>query len=223
MKGKLFVVSTPIGNLEDITFRAVETLKLVSFILCEDTRVSSVLMKRYDINTQLISYRDQNHERMIDKVIEKLNLGLNLALISDAGTPTISDPGFRLVLDLKSNDFEVLSIPGPDAVTGSLAVSGLPTDKFIFLGFLPKSEKIRSEMLLKYGNIECTLAIYESPNRVEKLLNQIQSTLGDRNVSICNDLTKKFEKVITNRVSNVLNDDIVKNPKGEYVVLVSKE
>lgn len=223
MKGKLFVVATPIGNLEDITLRAISTLKKSSFILCEDTRVSAVLMKKYEILTPLISYRDQNHDRMMSKILEKLNMGLNLSLISDAGTPTISDPGYKLVKDLKEKGFDVIAIPGPDATTAALSCSGLPTDRYIFLGFLPKSESNRKKILKQYSESNATISIYESPNRVFKLLTEIEEVMGDRIVCLANDITKMFELVETDSVSNLLKKYEGKSFKGEYVVLIGKE
>jgi 16S rRNA (cytidine1402-2'-O)-methyltransferase len=224
MKGKLFVVATPIGNLGDISQRAIDTLKNVIYILCEDTRVSKVICDKMEIGTTLVSYRDQNHLKMIEKIIEKLNMGLDIALISDAGTPTISDPGYKLISELKKLDYPIIPIPGPDATTALLSVSGLPTDRYIFLGFLPKSDSKIAQMLKTYGNIDCTVCIYESPNRLKDLLTKILETLGDRTVCIGNDLTKFYEKVETNLVSKLLEEsELVKNPKGEFVVLIGKE
>jgi len=153
-KGKLYVVATPIGNLEDITFRAIDTLKKVTFVLAEDTRESYKLFNRYDIKTQLISYRDQNHEKMLGKILEKLDMGLDLALISDCGTPLISDPGFKLIRELRERKYDVVSIPGPSALTSALSISGLVTDRFAFLGFLPKSDIKRKKLLQEYVNIK---------------------------------------------------------------------
>lgn len=224
MKGKLFVVATPIGNLEDITFRALSTLKKCAFILCEDTRESKKLMNRYEISSNLISYRDQNHDRMIEKVLEKLDMGLDLGLVSDAGTPTISDPGYKLIRDLKLKGYDIVPIPGPDAVTSTLSVSGLPTDRYIFLGFLPKSDSKRISLLKQYGNIDATVCIYESPNRLSELLNQILVALGDREICIANDLTKLYEKVELGKVSELLKESkLLVNTKGEFVVLIGKE
>ncbi|MDD3475128.1 MAG: 16S rRNA (cytidine(1402)-2'-O)-methyltransferase, partial [Candidatus Dojkabacteria bacterium] len=172
-KGTLFIVATPIGNLEDITFRAVDTLKKVAFILAEDTRESKKLLDRYDISTQLISYRDQNHEKILQKVVEKLDMGLDLALISDSGTPLISDPGFKLVKYLRENMHEVLAIPGASALTSALSISGLPTDRFVFLGFLPKSDTRREKIFKEYMNLHNTLVMYESPKRLLRLLELI--------------------------------------------------
>ncbi|MDD4382325.1 MAG: rRNA small subunit methyltransferase 1, partial [Candidatus Dojkabacteria bacterium] len=131
-KGKLYIVATPIGNLGDVTYRAIEILNKVAFILAEDTRETVKLLNRYDIKTQLISYRDQNHDRMLEKIYEKLNMGFDLALVSDSGTPLISDPGFKLVRELRDREYEVIPIPGPSAVISALSVSGIPTDKFTY-------------------------------------------------------------------------------------------
>ncbi len=221
-KGKLFVVGTPIGNLDDITFRAIEILKHVAFILAEDTRHSINLLKKYSINTQLISYRDQNHERMIDKIVEKLDMGLDLALISDAGTPCISDPGYRLVKELNLKGYEVLSIPGPSSVISALSISGVATDKFVFLGFLPKSDKKIKDILLEYGKLDLSLVIFESPNRVRDLMKMIFESLGDRYVAVVNDITKIHEKVIYDKCSHFINDFPILE-KGEFVILIDKE
>lgn len=221
MKGKLYVVATPIGHLEDMTFRAVDILKKVVFVLAEDTRESKKLLDRYDIGTQLISYRDQNHERIFPKVLGKLDMGLDLALISDCGTPLISDPGYKLVSELRELGYEIIPIPGPSALTAALSVSGMPTDKFIFLGFLPKSEGKRVDLLKKYGKLGSTLVIYESPHRLLKLLKQIHKVLGERRIFLAKDISKKREGFILEDVSSLIKK-LEKEEKihGEYVVLV---
>lgn len=221
MKGRLFIVATPIGNLEDITLRAIETLKKSAFILAEDTRETSKLLNRYEINTQLVSYRDQNHERMMPKILEKLDLGLDLSLVSDCGTPLISDPGYRLVSELRELKYEVIPIPGPSALIGAVSVSGFPTDKFSFLGFLPKSEGKRKEILSEYGELHDTLVIYESPHRLLELLKQIKDVLGEREIFLAKDISKKREEFITDSISNLIKDlGEEKEIFGEYVVLV---
>lgn len=223
-KGKLYVVATPIGNLGDITLRAIEILKGVPFVLAEDTRESIKLLKRYDIPTQLISYRDQNHERMIGKIREKLDMGLNLALISDCGTPLISDPGFKLVRELKQDGYVVESIPGPSAIIAALSISGLPTDRFSFLGFLPKSDKKRVEILNMYLRLGSTVILYESPKRVLDLLNSIHSCSFESTVVLAKDLTKKREEVLsgsTDELIQILNERGFNiSPHGEFVVMV---
>lgn len=226
-KGKLYVVATPIGNLNDMTFRAVDTLKKVIFILAEDTRETSKLLQRYEIDTQMVSYRDQNHERMIVKVIEKLDMGLDLALVSDCGTPLISDPGYRLVRDLRERGYEVLAIPGPSAVISALSVSGLATDRFTFFGFLPKSDVRREKLLKEYLNLDSTLVFYESPNRMLKLLNTLKKVFGDVNVSVARDITKMREAYFFGNISKVVEDlnvnDFENNPHGEYVVMLENK
>lgn len=223
-KGKLYIVSTPIGNLGDITYRAVEILKSVPFVLAEDTRESIKLFNKYDIHTKLISYRDQNHERIVSKIKEKLDMGLTLALISDSGTPLISDPGFKLVRELRENEYIVESIPGPSALISALSISGLPTDKFVFLGFLPKSDKKRKDMLKKYFELENTVILYESPKRVLSLLWVIDDCTKENTVVLAKDLTKFREEVLSGQaielISILKERDFENHPHGEFVVLI---
>ncbi len=226
-KGKLYVVATPIGNLEDITFRAIDTLKKVTFVLAEDTRESYKLFNRYDIKTQLISYRDQNHEKMLGKILEKLDMGLDLALISDCGTPLISDPGFKLIRELRERKYDVVSIPGPSALTSALSISGLVTDKFTFLGFLPKSDIRRKKLLQEYVNIEGSLIFYESPKRLIKLLDMLKNVFGEKKVGIAKDISKMREMFFYGNISEVSKeietDDFKENPHGEYVVILENK
>ena len=220
-KGKLYIVATPIGNLSDMTLRAIEVLKSVAFVLSEDTRESKKLLDRYEIPTQLISYRDQNHERVIGKVLEKLDMGLDLALISDAGTPLISDPGFKLVRDLREKGYDVVSIPGASAVITALSVSGLPTDRFVFLGFLPKSDERRKKLLEQYINLENTIVIYESPQRLTRLLELILNEFRDMDVYLAKDISKMREESFSGKISDVLEQleerKFDENPHGEFV------
>ncbi|MHC1716870.1 MAG: 16S rRNA (cytidine(1402)-2'-O)-methyltransferase [Candidatus Dojkabacteria bacterium] len=222
-KGKLYIVATPIGNLTDITLRAVDTLKNVPFILAEDTRESKKLLDRYDIPTTLVSYRDQNHNMMIEKVIEKLNMGFDLALVSDCGTPLISDPGYKLVRDLRKKEYEVIAIPGPSALIAALSVSGLPTDKFVFLGFLPKSDGKRKKLLDLYKNLDNSLVIYESPKRLFDLLDLVLDLYGDIECFLAKDISKLREKYFSGNISDVkeklLVDDLKDNPHGEWVCI----
>ncbi|MBD3329665.1 16S rRNA (cytidine(1402)-2'-O)-methyltransferase [Candidatus Dojkabacteria bacterium] len=224
--GKLYVVATPIGNLGDISFRAVEILKNVQFILAEDTRVSKRLLKKYQIHTQLVSYRDQNHARVIEKIHEKLDLGLDLALISDAGTPGISDPGYKLISELKRNGYEIVPVPGPNAAIAALSVSGLPTDKFIFLGFLPKSDGKRLQILGEYMELEASVILYESPNRIIKLLQQIGEIDNNRKICVAIEITKLHEKIVTGDMADVMKTlaeiSDSGNLRGEFVVIIQK-
>jgi 16S rRNA (cytidine1402-2'-O)-methyltransferase len=222
-KGILYIIATPIGNMSDITFRALEVLKEVSLILSEDTRETSKVLQKYEIQKPQVSYRDQNHYKIIPRIIETLDNGESVALVSDSGTPLISDPGFKLVEDVTKRGIEVKSIPGPSAVISALVVSGLPSDKFSFLGFLPKSSGQKEKLLKSYGALDATLVIYESPNRVISLLEKINEVLGDRKVCVANELTKLHEKVLRGKISEVLGAFKDSAPRGEYVVLVAKE
>ncbi len=219
---ELLIVSTPIGNMKDISFRAVETLRTVNLILSEDTRETQKILLEYQINTPQLSYRDQNHTRIVDYIKDFLSQGKDIALVSDNGTPTISDPGFKLVRELRKNNIPISIIPGPTAFASALAISGLPTDSFIFLGFLPKKSGGRSKLLLEYGNLPSTLILYESPYRIRGLLKDIQENLGNRLVCLAKDLTKKFESVKTAPVEYFVKEQMPME-KGEYVVLVAKE
>lgn len=223
-KGKLYVIATPIGNLGDISFRAIEILKSLPFVLAEDTRESIKLFKKYGINTQLISYRDQNHDRIIEKIKEKLDMGLNLGLISDSGTPLISDPGFKLVRELRELGYVIESIPGASAVISALSISGLPTDKFIFLGFLPKSIDRRKDILRRYFSLGNTVIIYESPNRLLSLLSIVNDICPKNLTVIARDLTKMREEVLSGDAKGLedilLKREFDKHPHGEYVVMV---
>ncbi|MFA6982159.1 MAG: 16S rRNA (cytidine(1402)-2'-O)-methyltransferase [Patescibacteria group bacterium] len=219
----LYVVATPIGNLSDMTFRAVEILSCVDLILSEDTRETDKILKHYNIQKPQISYRDQNHERVLPRIYETLDSGKEVALVSDSGTPTISDPGFKLVSSVIDKGYKVLPIPGPSAIVSALSISGLPTDKFTFLGFLPRGANQIKELLETYGKLEATLVVYESPYRVKTLLHTIYDVLGNRKVCLAKDMTKMFEDIRTADIEEILRteDQIVE--KGEYVVLIAKE
>jgi 16S rRNA (cytidine1402-2'-O)-methyltransferase len=224
IKGKLYVVATPIGNLSDMTFRAVDILKKVPFILAEDTRESKKLLEKHDIQTQLVSYRDENHDKILEKILEKLKMGLDLALISDAGTPLISDPGYKLVKHLREAGFEVIAIPGPSAVTAALSVSGLPTDRFVFFGFLPKSQTRREKIISEYKDLHNTLVFYESPKRLIGFLDTIDKVLGDVKIFLAKDISKLREEYFygeVKEVKEILNDrNFGENPHGEFVCVV---
>lgn len=227
LKGKLYVVATPIGNLSDITFRAVSILKRVAFVLAEDTRESKKLLDKYEVDTQLISYRDENHDRMMEKILEKLDMGLDLALVSDSGTPLISDPGYKLVRYLREEGYEVVSIPGPCALTSALSVSGLPTDRFVFFGFLPKSQTRREKIVSKYKDLHNTMIFYESPKRLLGFLNLLMDVLGDVNIFLAKDISKLREEHFYGKVSEVkeyLNEkDFTNSAHGEFVCIVENK
>jgi 16S rRNA (cytidine1402-2'-O)-methyltransferase len=219
MSGKLFVVATPIGNLEDITLRAIKTLKECDFILCEDTRRAKILLKHYGIEKPLISYFEGNEEKRIPEVIDLLKEGKNIALISDAGTPLISDPGYRLVKRCREEGIEVLPVPGPSAVIAALSVSGLETDRFMFLGFPPQKKGKRKKLFENVKDFEGSIVFYVSPYDIREFLEEVLEVLGDRRVCICREMTKFFEEYLYGKLSEV--KDKVKE-KGEFVVIVGK-
>jgi len=219
--GKVYLVSTPIGNLKDITFRAVETLKRVPLIAAEDTRHSKVLLSHYNISTPLISYFEHNKFSRIPKLMDHLKGGNDLAVITDAGTPGISDPAYRLVREAITLSINIESIPGPSAFLAGLSSSGLPTDRFIFEGFLPP-KKGRKKRMLSVENEEATLIYYESPSRLLRTLKQLKETLGDRPAVVARELTKLYEEIKRGTLSELYSYFDKKKPKGECVILVGK-
>jgi len=222
--GTLYVAATPIGNLADITIRALEVLKKSDLIISEDTRETRILLDHYNIKAKQISYRDQNHEKVFLSILNDLLHGQNITLVSDSGTPGISDPGFKLVRDLRKNSFtNILAVPGPSAIISALSIAGLPTDKFCFLGFLSKKLQDRQKELEKVKNFEGTLVLYESPQRLQTLLSQLQETLGDRYAVLCSELTKINENVEQGCLSKLSENLKETSIRGEYVVLVAKE
>lgn len=220
--GQLFVVGTPIGNLEDITHRAVSTLKSVDIILAEDTRNSKKLLNAHKIETKMISYHEHSSEKEIEKIIDLLLKGKDLALISDAGTPTISDPGYGLIRDCIKHDIIIVPIPGVSAITAAMSVSGLPSDSFTFIGFLPQ-KKGRLKKIEQLNNIENTVILFESPYRLEKTLNQLLDNLGNRPVVVGRELTKLYEEVIRGNLSEVIKYFSKSKVKGEIVIMIGKD
>ena len=222
MAGKLYIVSTPIGNLKDITLRAIETLNEVDFILCEDTRISSILLKQYNVIKQLISFNAVSEIKKIPAIIERLLQGQSYALISDSGTPAISDPGIRLVSEAIKNVIEVITIPGATALIAALTISGLPTDSFVFEGFLPQ-KKGRQKKLGQLSEEERTIVLYESSHRIEKLIDELVQYFPSRYVVVCRELTKKFEEFWRGypaELKEKLNEKII---KGEFVVVIASK
>jgi 16S rRNA (cytidine1402-2'-O)-methyltransferase len=219
----LYIVATPIGNLSDMTLRGIDTLKSVDYIVSEDARVTSKLLRHFNIEKPQLSYRDENKHKAIPRILELLGIGNSLALVSDSGTPLISDPGFKLVRAVLDAGYPVLSIPGPSAVIAALSISGLPTDKFTFLGFLPKKKSARRQALKRHGNLDCTVIMYESPYRVAKLLNEIEEVLGNRYVCVAKEISKIYESVFFGPVKDLKEQFEGKKLKGEFVVLVAKE
>jgi len=216
----LYIVSTPIGNLEDITFRAVETLAEVDFIICEDTRVSSHLLNHYQIKKELISLNAFNEGKKIDYVLGRLNVGEKAALISDAGTPTISDPGNRLISAAIHKGISIVPIPGVSAVITALSIAGLPTDAFVYEGF-PPQKKGRQKFLAGLSSEPRTIVLYESTYRIHKLLEELRQYMPERIVVICRELTKKFEEVLRGNAEELISKIGDKELKGEIVVVIS--
>ena len=214
----LYLVPTPIGNIEDITIRAINVLKGVDIILCEDTRDSSILLKKYDINKKLVSCHQFNELSIVEKVLSYLKDGLNIALITDQGTPIISDPGFVLAREIIKSGFNVISLPGATAFVPALTSSGIEPSPFLFYGFLnSKSSKQKKELeLLK--NYSFSIVFYESVHRIRETLNNIMDVFGDRNICLCRELTKIHEEFIRGKISDVLNS--FNSLKGEFVIVV---
>ncbi|MCI2790083.1 MULTISPECIES: 16S rRNA (cytidine(1402)-2'-O)-methyltransferase [Staphylococcus] len=218
----LFLVGTPIGNLADITYRAIDTLQQVDLIACEDTRVTRKLCNHYDIKTPLKSYHEHNKDQQTSFMIEQLLSELDIALVSDAGLPLISDPGYELVVEARQHDIKVETIPGPNAGLTALMASGLPSFTYTFLGFLPRKDKEKQNILSERMYQSSTLIIYESPHRVTDTLKVIGKIDSQRRVSLGRELTKKFEQIVTADVNTLLtmlhNNEIPL--KGEFVILI---
>jgi len=224
MSGTLFIVATPIGNLDDITFRAVETLKSVDLVLAEDTRHSQKILNHFNIKTPISAFHDYNEREKCNTVIDKLKQGDSIALISDAGTPLISDPGYILVSAAKKNSVNVVPIPGPSALITALSASGIPSDRFSFFGFLPSKQNARIKTLKTFASRPETIIVYESPKRIMATLTDMLFVFGEeREVCLAKELTKTFETILTTNISNLI-DYISADPghqKGEFVLLIS--
>lgn len=218
MKGKIYLVSTPIGNLEDITLRAINILKEVDLIAAEDTRHSLKLLNHLNINKPLISYYKQIEKEKSHILINKLLEGKNIAVISDAGTPGISDPGEQIVKEAIKNGIEIIPIPGACAAISALISSGISTREFVFIGFLPVNSKEKKEKLEEIKRYNKTIIFYEAPHKLIKTLNDIKDILGDRKICIAKEITKIHEEYIRGKISEVLKKII--DPKGEFVIII---
>jgi 16S rRNA (cytidine1402-2'-O)-methyltransferase len=214
----LFIVTTPIGNIRDITYRAVEVLKDVDIVACEDTRRTGLLLKRYNIKKKLISYYEQNERRRVPQLISLLKQDKSVALITSAGTPLLSDPGYILVRECLRQGITVQAVPGPSAITAALTLSGLPSHRFVFEGFLPRKKGARTRTLEKLKTDKRTVVFFESPKRVVRLLQEILESIGDRQVALCREMTKYHEEIIRGRVSEVLRN--MKSGKGEFTIIL---
>jgi 16S rRNA (cytidine1402-2'-O)-methyltransferase len=220
-RGALYVVSTPIGNREDITLRALRTLKEVDLIAAEDTRHTSLLLRHFGIQTPLTSYFEGNEKKKKEFILSELKQGDQIALVSDAGTPGISDPGFRLIQAAVENQIPVVPIPGPSAVIAALSVSGLPTDAFLFKGFLPHKSKKKRDLLKQLEEVRETLIFYESPHRLSETLKDIFEILGDREMVLTRELTKVYEEVLRGKVNEIKNQIGERKLKGEMTLVIS--
>ena len=220
MQGKLYLVATPIGNLEDMTFRAIRTLKEVDLIAAEDTRNSIKLLNHFEIKTPMTSYHEHNKIEKAEYLVSQLLEGKNIALITDAGTPGISDPGEELVKMCYRDGIEVTSLPGAVACINALAISGLSTRRFCFEAFLPTDKKKRADILKLLENETRTIIIYEAPHHLIKTLEQLLVSLGDRQISLCRELTKKYETVHQNTIKGAIEYFTENEPKGEFVLVI---
>ena len=223
MAGTLYLVATPIGNLADITHRALQVLKDVDLIACEDTRHTRKLLQHYGITTKTISYHEHNEQQRAAELIELLKQGGNIAVVSDAGTPSISDPGFRLVRAAIDSEVAVVPVPGPSALISALISAGLPTDEFFFAGFLPAKSNARRARLNELRSVPGTLIFYEAPHRLAPALKDAHEVLGEREAVVARELTKLYEEIRRGRLSELAthyaNDE---NPRGEIVVLIDR-
>ena len=218
--GKLILVPTPIGNLEDITFRAIRVLKEADAVLAEDTRTTKNLFSKFEIENKLISYHLNNEHKVVDRLVEEIDAGQTYALVSDAGTPAISDPGYLLVRACLQKDIEVECLPGPTAFVPALVVSGFPCEKFVYEGFLPH-KKGRQTRIQRIADEERTVVLYESPHRLLKALEQFKEVLGEgRKLAVCRELSKKFEEVVRGNCSELIEHFSTHPIKGEFVIVV---
>ncbi len=220
--GTLYIVATPIGNLEDISFRAIRILKESSLIAAEDTRQTKKLLNHYNISTPTLSYFEHNRFTRIPQIIDHLNMGKDVAVVTDAGTPGISDPAYKLIRAAIEANGRVEAIPGPSASITALVASGLPTDRFIFEGFLPH-KKGRKGKLERLASIDATIIFYESPKRVQRTLKDILEYIGDRPAVIGRELTKIHEELIRGKVSELLSYFNRNTPRGEFVIMIGKD
>lgn len=216
----LFVVATPIGNLEDITLRALRILKEVDLIAAEDTRQTKKLLNKYSISTPLVSFHQHSSGAKTHRLVEKLKTGTQVALVTDAGTPGIADPGGVLVRAAQAADIKIIPIPGPSAVTAILSAAGVPADSFLFMGFLPK-KKGRTTLWREMKDLDVPIVIYESPNRVRKTLQEIVEHLGNKEIVIGRELTKVHEEILKDTAQNLFKHFTMHSPKGEFVIVIT--
>lgn len=214
----LYLIPTPIGNMEDITLRCINTLKMVDLILCEDTRITGELLKKLDIKKKLIHSDDHTEDGLKEMVLEKLKEGLNIGLVTDRGTPIISDPGYKIVEYISNNGFNVISLPGPTAFVPALTASGINPQPFLFYGFLNSKESRREKELESLKKLPYTIILYEAPHRIHSMLDSLLKVFGDRNIALNREISKRYEEIIRGKISDILK--IVDELKGEMVIVV---
>ncbi|RKU10651.1 16S rRNA (cytidine(1402)-2'-O)-methyltransferase [Candidatus Poribacteria bacterium] len=219
-EGVLYIVSTPIGNLEDITLRALRTLKEVDLIAAEDTRHTRRLLVHYEIDTPTTSYFEGNQIQKGERLVARLKTGESIALVSDAGTPTISDPGYRLLIQCIDADIAIIPIPGPSACIAAASIAGLPLHNFVFEGFLSPKSGRRKRQLAELSEEKRTLIFYESPHRIVVFLQDVLDVFGDRQVSVARELTKKFEEVLRGTVTEAIQKFQETSPRGEFTIVI---
>lgn len=216
----LYIVATPIGNLEDITLRAIRTLKEADYVVAEDTRHSGILLKKYGVKTPQLSFHAHSTDAQLEKLITLLREGKNLALISDAGMPGISDPGYKLIQAALKSNVQITVIPGPSAVITAIAGSGLPSHRFLYIGYLPL-KKGRKKMLESLVNFPYTIVLYEAPHRIQKTLKEIEEYFGNCRITLCREMTKKFEEFWHGNVTDALAHFEKKQPRGEFTIVLA--
>jgi len=217
----LYLVATPIGNLGDVTLRALQTLAGVDLIACEDTRITRRLTERYAIRAQLQSYHEHNAAEARPKILDHLAQGGSIALVSDAGTPLISDPGFKLVREACAAGFRVVALPGPSSVLAALSVAGLPTDRFFFEGFLPPKQAARRARLAELARVDATLVLFESGHRVQETLHDLSAIMGDRDAAICREMTKLHEEIKRATLAELAHKAATLETRGEFVLVIA--
>ena len=223
-KGKLYVVATPIGNLSDITNRALETIRQCDIVVCEDTRVSGSMLRKFDISKEMFVNENSRERAVTPAILEKLWSGKNIALLSDAGTPCISDPGFRIVRACRACGIEVVPIPGACAFIAALAASGLPSDSFLFTGFLPPKTSARKNFFEKHKDFDHTLVFYESPYRIEKFIDDAIEVFGEsRTACVAKEITKMYERFFVGSLGEIRSAFKTASTKGEFVVIIAPE
>ncbi|MCP4653444.1 MAG: 16S rRNA (cytidine(1402)-2'-O)-methyltransferase [Candidatus Omnitrophica bacterium] len=216
----IYLIATPIGNLEDVTLRALRVLREVDFILAEDTRKTGVLLKHYSIDQPMYSFHDHNEQSKIPRIIKELKSGKNAALVSSAGAPTISDPGYKLVRECKKQNLHVTSLPGPSSVINALTLSAVAHDKFAFLGYFPRKAGDRRRLLEKTKEWGCAIVFFESPHRIFSCLSEVNKILGNREITIAREMTKKFEEVLETTIEEAIEHFKDKKPKGELTIVI---